>query len=799
MVNILWFDDITLADMAAVGGKNASLGEMVRHLSAARVRVPGGFATTADAYRTFLAESGLDQRIWSALEALEIDDVGELARVGAQIRSWIQDQPLSEGLEHDVREAYTRLIARDPDPEGVTWAIRSSATAEDLPDASFAGQQETYLNIGGVDNLLFAIRRVFASLYNDRAIAYRVHHGFAHHEVALSAGIQRMVRSDIGASGVMFTVDTETGFDEAVFITSAYGLGEAVVQGVVNPDEFYVYKPGLRRKDEAILSRTLGGKAVAMRYSSGLSLESSTVLEDVPSAECSRFSITDAEVTELGRCALAIEDHYGRPMDVEWARDGVDGRIYILQARPETMVSHTTRQELRRFVLNGRGKVLTTGHAIGQRIGTGPVRVLRSPADMHLFQPGEVLVAVVTDPDWEPIMKRASAIVTERGGRTCHAAILARELGLPAVVGTGDATTILADGEHVTVSCTEADNGMVYAGALPFEEVVTDLEQLPAPPVKIMMNVGTPDKAFSFSQLPHHGVGLARMEFIINHQIGVHPRALLARGALSDQLGQEIDQLGQEIDRRVRAYGSPREFFVRRVAEGVSTIAASFAPERVIVRFSDFKTNEYAKLLGGELYEPQEENPMLGYRGASRYLSEDFRECFAMECEALRFVREEMGLKNVAVMVPFVRTVEEARRVVELLASHGLRRGEHGLEVMMMCEVPSNVLLADEFLEHFDGFSIGSNDLTQLVLGVDRGSDLVSYLFDERDPAVLKMLTSVIDACRSQGKYVGICGQGPSDHPDLARWLVAQGIESISLTPDTVVQTWVDLTRKADR
>ncbi|MGJ9404961.1 phosphoenolpyruvate synthase [Nesterenkonia aurantiaca] len=792
MVNILWFDDITLADMAAVGGKNASLGEMVTHLSAAKVRVPGGFATTAEAYRTFLAERGLDRRIWSALEALEVDDVGELARVGTQIRSWIHDQPLSEGLEHDIREAYTRLIARDPDPEGVTWAVRSSATAEDLPDASFAGQQETYLNIGGVDNLLSAIRRVFASLYNDRAIAYRVHHGFTHHEVALSAGVQRMVRSDIGTSGVMFTVDTETGFDEAVFITSAYGLGEAVVQGVVNPDEFYVYKPGLRRGDEAILSRTLGDKAVAMRYSSGLSLESSTVLEGVASAERSRFSITEEEVTELGRCALAIEDHYGRPMDIEWARDGVDGRVYILQARPETVVSRTTRQELRRFVLHGRGEVLTTGRAIGQRIGTGPVRVLRSPADMHLFQPGDVLVAEIADPDWEPIMKRASAIVTERGGRTCHAAILARELGLPAVVGTGDATTILANGEHVTVSCTEGDNGIVYAGALPFEEVVTDLEQLPVPPVKIMMNVGTPDKAFSFSQLPHHGVGLARMEFIINHQIGVHPRALLARDALPDELGEEID-------RRVQAYGSPREFFVRRVAEGVSTIAASFAPERVIVRFSDFKTNEYAKLLGGELYEPQEENPMLGYRGASRYLSENFRECFAMECQALRFVREEMGLENVAVMVPFVRTVEEAAAVVELLASHGLRRGELGLEIMMMCEVPSNVLLVDEFLEHFDGFSIGSNDLTQLVLGVDRGSDLVSHLFDERNPAVLKMLTSVIDACRSQGKYVGICGQGPSDHPDLARWLVAQGIESISLTPDTVVQTWVDLTGKADR
>ncbi|MCH8566426.1 phosphoenolpyruvate synthase [Nesterenkonia sp. LB17] len=791
MSNILWFDDISLADIAAVGGKNASLGEMVARLSEAGVRVPGGFATTADAYRVFLAANGLDHRIRAALEPLDIDDVVELSRVGAQIRSWIQDQPLAEELTRDLREAHARLIAEDPDPEAVSWAIRSSATAEDLPDASFAGQQETFLNIGGVENVLAAVHSVFASLYNDRAIAYRVHHGFAHHKVALSAGVQRMVRSDIGASGVMFTVDTETGFDRAVFITSAYGLGEAVVQGAVNPDEFYVHKPALQQGHEAILSRALGEKATAMRYAAGRGLHSSTIFEDVSPAERARFSITDAQVTELGRCAVAIEDHYGRPMDIEWALDGIDGRLYILQARPETVVSHRELRQVRRFVLRERGDVLTVGRAIGQRIGTGPVRVLRSPADMDRLQPGDVLVAEITDPDWEPIMKRASAIVTERGGRTCHAAILARELGVPAVVGTGDATEALADGEAVTISCAEGDNGMVYAGTLRFEEEVTDLDEMPDVPVKIMMNVASPDQAFSFSQLPHHGVGLARLEFIINHQVGIHPRALLERDSLPHEVRSAVDQ-------RISAYGSPREYFVRRVAEGVSTIAASFAPEQVIVRFSDFKTNEYANLLGGELFEPQEENPMLGYRGASRYISADFRECFAMECEALRFVREEMGLENLAIMVPFVRTVEEAQTVVDLMASHGLRRGARGLKVMMMCELPSNVLLADAFLEHFDGFSIGSNDLTQLVLGVDRDSDLVAHLFDERDPAVLSMLATVIDRCRTQNKYIGICGQGPSDHPELARWLVDQGIESISLTPDTVVQTWLSLAGAAE-
>jgi pyruvate, water dikinase len=784
--DLLWLDDVSLTNIAQVGGKNASLGEMVAHLSEAGVRVPAGFATTADAYRKFLAFNGLDRRIQETLGALDIEDVAELARVGAQVRSWIEEQPFPQELEHQVRDAYEILIAEDPEPDSVTWAIRSSATAEDLPDASFAGQQETYLNIGGVENVLAALHSVFASLYNDRAIAYRVHHGFAHHEVALSAGVQRMVRSDVGASGVMFTVDTETGFDRAVFITSAYGLGEAVVQGAVNPDEFYVYKPALRSGHKAILSRSLGEKAVAMRYASGRGLESSTVFERVDPADQARFSITDAEVAELGRYALVIEDHYGRPMDIEWARDGVDGKLYILQARPETVVSQESRQVVRRFVLHERGEVLTSGRAIGQRIGAGPVRVLKSVADMDRLQPGDVLVAEVTDPDWEPIMKRASAIVTERGGRTCHAAILARELGVPAVVGTGDATHALTDGEPVTISCAEGDSGIVYAGELHFEEEVTDLERMPEVPVKVMMNVGAPDRAFSFSQLPNHGVGLARLEFIINHQVGIHPRALLERDSLPTELRRRVDK-------RISAYASPREYFVRRVAEGVATIAASFAPEQVIVRFSDFKTNEYANLIGGELYEPQESNPMLGYRGASRYVSEEFRESFVMECEALRFVREDMGLENVSVMVPFVRTVQEAQSVIELMARNGLRRGERGLEIMMMCELPSNALLAEEFLEHFDGFSIGSNDMTQLILGVDRDSDLVAHLFDERDPAVLKVLASVIAVCREQGKYVGICGQGPSDHPDLAQWLVEQGIDSVSLTPDTVVQTWLAL------
>ena len=788
MANILWFDEIGMADLAQVGGKNASLGEMVSQLADTGVRVPGGFATTADAYRGFLALDGLDQRIWAAAEALDIDDVAELARVGAEIRSWIEAQPMPDDLQRDVTDAYAKLLADDPAPETVTWAVRSSATAEDLPDASFAGQQETFLNIGGIDNILAAVRSVYASLYNDRAIAYRVHHGFDHRDVALSAGVQRMVRSDVGASGVMFTVDTESGFDGAVFITSAYGLGEAVVQGSVNPDEFYVYKPALRAGRPAILKRSLGEKAIAMRYAVGTAVVGSTEFIDVPEADRRRFSITDEEVQELGRHALTIEEHYARAVDIEWAKDGIDGRLYILQARPETVVSREGGNVMRRFVLQERGPVAVVGRAIGQRIGAGPVRVLTSVAHMDRFQPGDVLVADMTDPDWEPIMKRASAIVTNRGGRTCHAAIIARELGIPAVVGTGTATQVLSDGSPVTVSCSEGDDGVVYEGLLPFVEEETRLDEMPEPPVKIMMNVATPDQAFSLAKLPNSGVGLARLEFIINQQIGIHPQALLDFDALPKALHDDVAD-------RIAAYSSPREYFVRRVAEGVSMIAAAFAPEPVIVRLSDFKSNEYANLIGGDRYEPREENPMIGYRGAARYISPGFRECFDMECEALRFVREEMGLANLQVMVPFVRTVNEGRAVLDLLAENGLRRGENGLKVIMMCELPSNAVLADDFLEHFDGFSIGSNDMTQLTLGLDRDSALVAQTFDERDPAVLRMFSLAIEACLRKGKYIGICGQGPSDYPDLAEWLVREGIESMSLNPDTVVQTWLRLAK----
>ncbi len=786
MSSILWFDEIGMADLAQVGGKNASLGEMVSNLADLGVRVPGGFATTADAYRGFLAVDGLDARIRAAVDAIDIDDVAQLSQVGASVRAWIEEQPLPAELDRQIRDAYARLIEADPDPDSVSWAVRSSATAEDLPDASFAGQQETFLNISGVDNIIEAVRHVFSSLYNDRAIAYRVHNGFEHHDVALSAGIQRMVRSDVGASGVMFTVDTESGFPDAIFITSSYGLGEAVVQGAVNPDEFYVYKPALAAGRPAILKRAVGEKAIMMRYADGVHLGGSTVFADVPADQRRLFSITDAEVEELARHAMTIEQHYGRPMDIEWARDGVDGLLYVLQARPETVVSRADGNVLRRFVLNGRGDVLATGRAIGQKIGAGPVSILRSIDEMARFTPGDVLVADMTDPDWEPIMKKASAIVTDRGGRTCHAAIIARELGIPAVVGAGDATRVLTDGLDVTVSCAEGDDGLVYRGLLDFVEEETQLDRMPEIPVKIMMNVGTPDQAFSFSRLPNRGVGLARLEFVINRQIGIHPRALLEYDTLPADLQADISE-------RIAAYPSPRDFFVQRVAEGVSMLAAAFAPEPVIVRMSDFKSNEYANLLGGERYEPREDNPMIGYRGASRYISADFRECFDMECEALRYVRDEMGLTNVKVMIPFVRTVAEGAAVVELLAENGLRRGENGLEVVMMCEVPSNALLADEFLDHFDGFSIGSNDMTQLTLGLDRDSALVAHTFDERDPAVLKLLSMAIEACLRRGKYVGICGQGPSDHPDLAEWLLDQGIESMSLNPDTVVETWTAL------
>lgn len=787
--SILWFDEIGIDDIAAVGGKNASLGEMVSQLADLGVRVPGGFATTADAYRSFLAADGLYERILAEVTPLDVTDVVELARVGSLVRGWIEKQAFPAALEADIRAAYQRLIDAEPDARAVSWAVRSSATAEDLPDASFAGQQETFLNISGIDHLLQAVRSVFASLFNDRAIAYRVHNGFAHDQVSLSAGIQRMVRADVGASGVLFTVDTESGFERAVFITASYGLGEAVVQGAVNPDEFYVFKPNLREHRPAILTRSLGEKAVKMIYAEGSSTTTSTVFVDVPLADRTRFSITDAEVEELGRHALTIEDHYGRAMDIEWAKDGVDGLLYILQARPETVVSREGAV-LRRYALTERSEVITTGRAIGQRIGAGPVRVLTSIATMDQFRTGDVLVADMTDPDWEPIMKRASAIVTNRGGRTCHAAIIARELGIPAVVGTGTGTTAMVDGEPVTVSCADGDEGVVYRGILPFTEDETPLDAMPEIPTTLMMNVGTPDQAFTFSRLPNHGVGLARLEFIINRQVGIHPRALLERHSLPTPLRDEVDRL-------TAAYDSPRDFFVRRVAEGVSTIAAAFAPEPVIVRLSDFKTNEYANLIGGERYEPREDNPMLGYRGASRYVSDDFRDCFDMECEAMRLVRNDMGLTNVALMVPFVRTVGEAVAVIDALTENGLRRGDNGLRIIMMCEIPSNALSADAFLEHFDGFSIGSNDLTQLTLGVDRDSALVADAFDERDPAVLALLGMAIDACRRAGKYVGICGQGPSDHPDLADWLVDQGIESISLNPDTVVETWMRLAARA--
>ncbi|MEV7619399.1 phosphoenolpyruvate synthase [Microbacterium sp. NPDC089321] len=788
MTNILWFDSIGMTDLPQVGGKNASLGEMISNLSDLGVRVPGGFATTADAYRRFLEHDGLRDRIREAIAALDTDDVSRLALVGTEIRGWVTEHPLPDDLERDIRDAYDQLVANDVDPEGVTWAVRSSATAEDLPDASFAGQQETFLNVGGIGNVLAAIRSVYASLYNDRAIAYRAHQGFDHDEVALSAGVQRMVRSDVGASGVMFTVDTESGFDEAVFVTSSYGLGEAVVQGAVNPDEFYVSKPALRADRPAILKRSVGEKAIAMRYTDSTEAGASTAFVDVPAADRRLFSITDDELTELARHALVIEAHYGRPMDIEWGKDGVDGQLYILQARPETVVSRESANVMRRFRLQQKGEVAVEGRAIGQRIGAGPVRILRDATQMSEFQTGDVLVADMTDPDWEPIMKRASAIITNRGGRTCHAAIIARELGIPAVVGTGDATRVLTDGQPVTVSCAEGDTGVVYEGILPFAEEETALDSMPEAPVKIMMNVGTPDQAFSFSRLPHRGVGLARLEFIINRQIGIHPRALLEHDSLPDDLRRQVDA-------RIAAYPSPREYFVQRVIEGVSMLAAAFAPEPVIVRMSDFKSNEYANLIGGERYEPHEENPMIGYRGASRYISADFRECFEMECEALKFVRDEMGFTNVQVMVPFVRTVAEGEAVVELLAQNGLRRGENDLKVVMMCEVPTNALLADEYLEHFDGFSIGSNDMTQLTLGLDRDSALVADTFDERDPAVLKLLSMAIEACRRNGKYVGICGQGPSDHPELAEWLVEQGIESVSLNPDTVIETWLRLAR----
>ncbi|GAB3582537.1 phosphoenolpyruvate synthase [Calidifontibacter terrae] len=785
--NIEWFEDLGINDVEKVGGKNASLGEMVQHLSKAGVRVPTGFATTADAYRRFLIESGLAKRIDGMLTTLDVDDVRELAKVGAEIRQAVEDQPFPADLEQEIRDAYIKLVGDHGDD--VSWAVRSSATAEDLPDASFAGQQETFLNIHGIENILHAIKLVFASLYNDRAIAYRVHNNFDHAVVALSAGVQRMVRSDIGSAGVMFTIDTESGFKDTVFITSSYGLGEAVVQGAVNPDEFYVYKPALAAGKPAILKRGVGSKAIKMVYTADKSVGRTIETVEVDPADSAKFSITDADVEELARHAVKIAEHYGRPMDIEWVKDGDDGLIYVVQARPETVKSRESGSKLERYRMKGSGPVAIEGRAIGQKIGAGAVRSLKSIDDMAQFKAGEVLVADMTDPDWEPIMKKASAIVTNRGGRTCHAAIIARELGIPAVVGTGKATSVLEEGQEVTVSCAEGDTGFVYDGKVDFEVSTTALDEMPELPVKIMMNVGTPDQAFEFSRLPNKGIGLARLEFIINRQIGIHPKALL-------HLEDQEPAVKEQVTELIAAYDSPREFFVKRVAEGVSMLAAAFAPEPVIVRMSDFKSNEYAGLLGGEKYEPHEENPMIGYRGAARYLSEDFRECFEMECEALRYVREDMGLTNLKVMIPFVRTVEEAKGVIDLLAANGLKRGENGLQVVMMCEVPSNAVIADQFLEHFDGFSIGSNDMTQLTLGLDRDSSLVAGSFDERDPAVKAMLSMAIKACRDAGKYVGICGQGPSDHPDLAQWLLDQGIESMSLNPDTVVETWLALAKK---
>ncbi len=785
MTNVLWFSHLGMSDLDQVGGKNASLGEMVSNLASSGVLVPDGFATTADAYRRFIAQEGLARTIVAQMADLDTEDVMQLADVGRRVRDAIVAQPLPQDVEDDIRAAYEELAAGDP---GATFAVRSSATAEDLPDASFAGQQETFLNVRGIDAILQAVREVFASLYNDRAIAYRVHHGFEHENVALSAGVQRMVRSDVGASGVMFTMDTESGFDDAVFITSSYGLGEAVVQGAVNPDEFYVYKPGLRAGRPAILKRGLGGKATKMVYTSDAAVGRTTEFVDVDPDQQRLLSLTDAEVEELARHALVIEEHYGRPMDIEWGKDGIDGRLYVLQARPETVQSRRSATVVSRYRMDERGPLVVEGRAIGQKIGAGAVRVLESAAQMRDFQAGEVLVADMTDPDWEPIMKRASAIVTDRGGRTCHAAIIARELGIPAVVGTGRATRELTDGREVTVSCAEGDTGYVYDGLLDFAVEETDMQAMPSIPVGIMMNVGTPDQAFSFSRLPNEGVGLARLEFIINRQIGIHPKALL-------DLDQLTGAVHEQVSAAVAPYASPREYFVQRVAEGVATIAAAFAPKPVIVRMSDFKSNEYSNLVGGDLYEPHEENPMIGYRGASRYLSPDFRDCFAMECEALRYVRDDMGLTNVKVMIPFVRTIAEAAGVIALLGEHGLRRGENGLQVIMMCEVPSNAVIADQFLDHFDGFSIGSNDMTQLTLGLDRDSSLVAGSFDERDPAVKEMLRMAITACKARGKYIGICGQGPSDHPDLAEWLLVQGIDTMSLNPDSVIETWTRLGR----
>ncbi len=778
-------DQLSINDVESVGGKNASLGEMLANLSNLGVSVPNGFATTAEAYREFLATDGLNKRINDRLNALDVDDIDALTSAGADIRRWVTETPFQPAFDKALQEAF---VSMQDGNDGLKVAVRSSATAEDLPDASFAGQQETFLNIEGAASVRQAVHEVFASLFNDRAISYRVHQGYAHENVALSAGIQRMVRSETGSAGVMFTLDTESGFDDVVFVTSSYGLGETVVQGSVNPDEFYVHKPTLRSGKPAVVRRNLGSKLIKMVYSNDTSAGRSVNTVDVSLSDRREFSINDADVEELARQALVIEEHYGRPMDIEWAKDGDDKKLYIVQARPETVTSQADANIKTSYLLKNRGEVIVEGRSIGQKIASGRVRKVDSIDQMNIVQDGDILVTDMTDPDWEPVMKRASAIVTNRGGRTCHAAIIARELGIAAIVGCGDATEKLETGRDVTVSCAEGDTGFIYDGLLDFERQVTQMDKMPEIPFKIMQNVGNPDRAFTFAQLPHEGIGLARLEFIINRMIGVHPKALI-------EYDRQSNDVKAIIDEYCAGYPSPTEFFVQKLSEGIATLGAAFSPKRVIVRLSDFKSNEYAHMVGGHDYEPDEENPMLGFRGASRYIAPEMRDCFELECRAVRYVREVMGLTNVEIMIPFVRTTDEASQVIDLLAENGLKRGENGLKIIMMCELPANALLAEEFLEYFDGFSIGSNDMTQLTLGLDRDSGIVSHLFDERNPAVMKMLSMAIKACNKAGKYVGICGQGPSDHPELAEWLFAQGIDSVSLNPDSVIETWERLSK----
>ncbi|MDO6476377.1 phosphoenolpyruvate synthase [Alteromonas sp. 1_MG-2023] len=781
---VLWYQELGMHDVGRVGGKNASLGEMISNLANAGVQVPGGFATTADAFNEFLEQSGLEARIHDVLDTLDVDDVTALAEAGKNIRQWIIDTPFQPALETAIQEAFATLQGDAGDE--ASFAVRSSATAEDMPDASFAGQQETFLNVKGYDAVMVAIKHVYASLFNDRAISYRVHQGYDHKGVALSAGVQRMVRSDIASSGVMFTIDTESGFDDVVFVTSSFGLGEMVVQGAVNPDEFYVHKPTLANGNPAILRRNLGSKLTKMIYSADESHGKQVSIVDIDKADSLRFSLTDDEVQELAKQAVIIEKHYQRPMDIEWAKDGTDGKLYIVQARPETVRSREDSQTIERFHLKDKSSIVCEGRAIGHKIGAGEAKVLGSIEEMDKIQPGDVLVTDMTDPDWEPIMKKASAIVTNRGGRTCHAAIIARELGIPAVVGCGNATDSIATGDKITVSCAEGDTGYIYSSELEFDVVTSRIDAMPDLSLKVMMNVGNPDRAFDFARLPSAGVGLARLEFIINRMIGVHPKALL-------NFDSQPEELKEEISEMIAGYESPREFYIQKLVEGIASIGAAFSPKKVIVRMSDFKSNEYFNLVGGYQYEPDEENPMLGFRGASRYISDDFRDCFALECEAIKRVRNVMGLTNVEIMIPFVRTLEEGRQVIEILAENGLKQGDNGLRVIMMCELPSNALLADQFLDIFDGFSIGSNDMTQLALGLDRDSGLIAHLFDERDPAVKALLSMAIRAAKARGKYVGICGQGPSDHDDFAAWLVEEGIDSVSLNPDTVVETWLYL------